>query len=120
MRWLASQNVKSVAIVAAADSFPHANAIAMAQAALDAGIRVTDEETLDKETTDFGAVLERLKADTPDQLVTILGPFTASFFKAYADEAEQPARLTLSLTAQASLGRSVYTIVHAAKENCRN
>jgi branched-chain amino acid transport system substrate-binding protein len=83
MRWLASQNVKSVAIVAAADSFPHANAIAMAQAALDAGIRVTDEETLDKETTDFGAVLEKLKADTPDQLVTILGPFTASFFKAY-------------------------------------
>jgi hypothetical protein len=27
-----------------------------------------------------------------------------------ADEAEQAARLTLSLTAQASLGRSVYTI----------
>jgi branched-chain amino acid transport system substrate-binding protein len=83
MRWLKSQNVKSVAIVAAADAFPHANAVAMAKAAQDAGIRVTDQETLDKTTTDFGAVLNKLKAGTPDQVVTILGPYTAAFFKAY-------------------------------------
>jgi branched-chain amino acid transport system substrate-binding protein len=83
MRYLAAQNVKSVAIVAAADSFPHANAIAMAKAAPDAGIRVTDEETLDKGTSDFGAVLDKLKAGAPDQVVTVLGPFTAGFFKAY-------------------------------------
>jgi branched-chain amino acid transport system substrate-binding protein len=83
MRWLASQNVKSVAIVAAADSFPHVNAIAMAKAAPDAGIKITGEEALDKGTVDFGAVLETLKAGTPDQVVTILGPFTAGFFKAY-------------------------------------
>jgi branched-chain amino acid transport system substrate-binding protein len=55
----------------------------MAKAARDAGIRVTDEETVDKGTNDFGAVLDRLKAGTPDQVVTILGPFTAGFFKAY-------------------------------------
>jgi branched-chain amino acid transport system substrate-binding protein len=48
MRWLTSQNVGSIAIVAAADTFPHASAIAMAKAAPDAGIRVTDEETVDK------------------------------------------------------------------------
>ena len=83
MRWLASQQVKSVAIVAAADTFRHANAVAMAKAASDAGIRVTDEETLDKGTSDCGAVLDKLKAGTPDQVVTILGPFAASFFKAY-------------------------------------
>jgi branched-chain amino acid transport system substrate-binding protein len=55
----------------------------MAKAARDAGIRVTDEETVDKGTNDFGAILDRLKAGTPDQVVTILGPFTAGFFKAY-------------------------------------
>ena len=83
MRWLKSQNVKSIAIVAAADTFPHANAIAMAKAAQDAGIRVTGQETLDKSTTDVVAVLEKLKAGAPDQVVTILGPHTAAFFKAY-------------------------------------
>jgi branched-chain amino acid transport system substrate-binding protein len=83
MRWLVSQKVKSVAIVAAADTFPHMNAVAMAKAAADAGIRVTGEETLDKNTTDFGAVLDKLKAGSPDQVIAILGPYTAGFFKAY-------------------------------------
>jgi branched-chain amino acid transport system substrate-binding protein len=83
MRWLTSQNVGSIAIVAAADTFPHASAIAMSKAAPDAGIRVTDEETVDKGTNDFGAILDRLKAGTPGQVVTILGSFTAGFFKAY-------------------------------------
>ncbi|MBV8746206.1 MAG: ABC transporter substrate-binding protein [Xanthobacteraceae bacterium] len=83
MRWLKSQNVTSVAIVAAADFFPQANATAMANAAQDAGIRVTGKETLDKSTTDFGAVLEKLKAGAPNQVVAILGPYTAAFFKAY-------------------------------------
>jgi branched-chain amino acid transport system substrate-binding protein len=83
IRWLKSKDVKSVAIVAASDTFPHMNAVAMTKAAADAGIRVTGEETLTKETTDFGAVLEKLKAGNPDQVVAILGPYTAPFFKAY-------------------------------------
>jgi branched-chain amino acid transport system substrate-binding protein len=83
MRWLTSQKVKSVAIVAAADFFPQANAVAMAKAAQDAGITITDRETLDKGTADFGAVVEKLKAGAPDQVVTILGSDTAGFFKAY-------------------------------------
>jgi branched-chain amino acid transport system substrate-binding protein len=83
MRYLASQHVKSVAIVAASDFFPQANAVALVKAAQDAGIRVTDQETLDKNTADFAAVLEKLKATAPDQVVTVLGPYTAAFFKAY-------------------------------------
>ena len=83
MRWLKSQNVRSVAIVAADDYFPHANAVAMATAAQDVGIRVSGQETLDKSTADFGAVLDKLKAGAPDQVVTILGPYTAAFFRAY-------------------------------------
>ena len=83
MRWLKSQNVKSVGIVAAADTFPQVNAVAIAKAAQDADIRIIGQETIDKTTTDFGAVLEKLKAGAPDQVVTILGPYTAAVFKAY-------------------------------------
>jgi branched-chain amino acid transport system substrate-binding protein len=83
MRHLKSKNVKSVAIVAAAGVFPQANAVALAKAAEDAGMRVTTRETLAEGTTDFAPVIEKLKASAPDQLVTVLGPFTAGFFKAY-------------------------------------
>jgi branched-chain amino acid transport system substrate-binding protein len=83
MRFLTAQKVTAVAIVAGADPFPHANAVAMAKAAQDAGIRVTGEETLDRTTTDFGAVIDKLKAGAPDRVVTILGPYTGTFFKAY-------------------------------------
>jgi branched-chain amino acid transport system substrate-binding protein len=65
VRWLKSQNVKSIAIVAAADFFPQANAVAVAKAAQESGIRVTGQETLDKSTTDYGAVLDKLKAGAP-------------------------------------------------------
>jgi branched-chain amino acid transport system substrate-binding protein len=83
VRWLASQNVKSVAIVADAGGFQHADAVAMAKAAEDAGIRVTDQETLVQGTTDFSSVLDKLKAGAPDELMASLGPSTAGFFRAY-------------------------------------
>ena len=83
MRWLASKNVKSVAIVAAAGGFPQMNAVALAKAAQDLGLKVTAQEALAQGTTDFASVLEKLKASAPEQVVTVLGPFTAGFFKAY-------------------------------------
>lgn len=83
VRWLTSQNVKSVAIVADAGGFQHADLVAMAKAAQDAGIRVSDQETLAQGTTDFGPVLEKLKAGAPDELIASLGPSTAGFFHAY-------------------------------------
>ncbi len=81
--WLAGQNVKSVAIVVDAGGFQHMNAVAMAKAAQDAGMRVTDQETLPQGTTDFKPVLDKLKSDAPDRLVTMFGPSTAGFFRAY-------------------------------------
>jgi branched-chain amino acid transport system substrate-binding protein len=75
--------VKSIAIVAATGGFPQANAVAMAKAAQETGLRVTAQETLVEGTTDFAPALEKLKVGAPDQVVTILGPFTAGFFKAY-------------------------------------
>ena len=53
IRFLATKHVKSVAIVAEAGRFPQANAVAMAKAAGDAGIKVTAQETITPGTTDF-------------------------------------------------------------------
>jgi len=83
LRWHASKGVKSVAIVAAAGDFPQANPNAMAKAAQEAGIRVTAQEILAQGMTDFAPVIEKLKAGAPEQVLTMLGPSAAGFFKAY-------------------------------------
>jgi branched-chain amino acid transport system substrate-binding protein len=81
--WLKTKNVKSVAVVATSDRFPQANLVAMAQAAKDAGMNVTAQETVAAGTSDFGPLLDRLKAGSPDVLLTALGGSTAGFFRAY-------------------------------------
>jgi branched-chain amino acid transport system substrate-binding protein len=81
-RYLSSQNVKSVAIVTDPGGFPHANAVAWAKAAQDAGIKVTADETLAKDT-DFAALLDRLKAGAPDRVLAMLFSSTGPFFRAY-------------------------------------
>jgi branched-chain amino acid transport system substrate-binding protein len=83
IRYLVTKNVKSVAIVAEAGGFPQANAVAMAKAASDAGIKVAAQETITPGTTDLPALLEKLKADAPDELLVVPGSSTAAFFKAY-------------------------------------
>ncbi|WP_158906041.1 ABC transporter substrate-binding protein [Burkholderia sp. L27(2015)] len=83
VRYLVAHNVKSVAVVSAAGGFPQLSADAIAKAAKEAGLQVTDQERLAPGTTDFGPVIDKLKAGNPDQLVTVLGPFTAGFFRAY-------------------------------------
>jgi branched-chain amino acid transport system substrate-binding protein len=83
IRFLAAKNVKSVAIVAEAGGFPQANAVAMAKAAGDAGIKVTAQETITPGTTDLAALLDKLKAGAPDELLVVPGSSTAGFFKAY-------------------------------------
>ena len=82
-RWLKTQGAKSVAIVADDGAFQHANAIAMAKAAEDAGVKVTDDETIPKSGEDLSALLTKLKAGAPDQVLTILADSTPAFFKAY-------------------------------------
>jgi branched-chain amino acid transport system substrate-binding protein len=83
VRWLILQQVKSIAIVADDSFFPHANAVAITKAAQDAGLRITDQETLTQGMTDFAPVLDKLKASGPDRLVAIPGSSTAGFFKAF-------------------------------------
>jgi branched-chain amino acid transport system substrate-binding protein len=81
-RYLASQHVKSVAIVADAGDFPHANAVAWAKAAQDAGMKVTADETLAKDT-DFPALIDRLRSGAPDCVLTMLFASAKPFFRAY-------------------------------------
>jgi ABC-type branched-subunit amino acid transport system substrate-binding protein len=82
-KYLKAQNVKSVAVVADASGFSQANAKAMVKAAEADGLKVTDTEVLAPGTTDFTPALTKLKDSAPDQLITILGPFTSGFLKAY-------------------------------------
>jgi branched-chain amino acid transport system substrate-binding protein len=81
--FLKSRDVKSIAIVADDGDFPHANAVALAKVAQDAGMRVTAQETLAKDAKDFAPVLNKLKDSAPAQLIAVLGPSTAGFFAAY-------------------------------------
>lgn len=81
--WLKSQGVESIAVVADDGAFQHANAIAIAKAVKDAGMTVTADETIPKDTKDFGPIFDKLKSGSPGELVAILGPSTAGFFKGY-------------------------------------
>lgn len=83
VRFIAAKKIKTVAVVAEAGAFPHANAIAMAKAARDADMTVTDQETITPGETDFTALLDRLKAGSPQELLIMPGSSTVAFFRAY-------------------------------------
>ena len=83
VRWLKSQNIKSIAIVADDGEFRHANAIAVAKAAKDAGMTVTADEVIPKDTKDFSGIFTKLKAGAPGEVVAILAGSTAGFFQGY-------------------------------------
>jgi branched-chain amino acid transport system substrate-binding protein len=81
--WLQSKKVTSIAVVADDGVFQRANAVAIVQAAKDAGINVTADITIPKDAKDFSPVFGELKGGSPAEFVAILGPSTAGFFKAY-------------------------------------
>jgi branched-chain amino acid transport system substrate-binding protein len=83
IRFLAAKNVKSVAVIAEAGGFPHANAVALAKAARDAGMKVTAEETITPGSTDLAALLGSVQQGAPDELLVMPGSSTAAFFRAY-------------------------------------
>jgi branched-chain amino acid transport system substrate-binding protein len=83
VQWLKSQNVKSIAIVADDGEFQHANAVALAKAAKDAGMTVTADEVIAKDTKDFSGIFTKLKAGEPGEVVAILAGSTPAFFKEY-------------------------------------
>ncbi|WP_213736358.1 ABC transporter substrate-binding protein [Bradyrhizobium sp. dw_411] len=83
VQWLKSQNIKSIAIVADDGEFQHANAIALVKAAKDAGMTVTADEVIPKDTKDFSGIFTKLKAGAPGEVVAILAGSTPGFFQGY-------------------------------------
>lgn len=83
IHFLSTKKVKSVAIAADAGGFPQANAVALAKAAAGAGLKVTAQEVITPATTDFAALLDKLKAGSPDEVLVMPGATTGAFFKAY-------------------------------------
>jgi branched-chain amino acid transport system substrate-binding protein len=83
VQWLKSQNIKSIAIVADDGEFQKANAVAVARAAKDAGLIVTADETIPKDTKDFSIIFTKLKAGSPGEVVAILAGSTPGFFGGY-------------------------------------
>jgi branched-chain amino acid transport system substrate-binding protein len=83
VQWLKSQNIKSIAIVADDGEFQHANAVALAKAAKDAGLTVTSDEVIPKDTKDFSGLFTKLKAGSPGEVVAILAGSTPGFFQGY-------------------------------------
>jgi branched-chain amino acid transport system substrate-binding protein len=110
-RWLKSQGMKSIAIVADDAAFQHANAVAMAKAARDAGMSVTAEETIAKDTKDFAAIFNRLRDGSPDELMAILGPSTAGFFQAY-----EAARWKVPVTGRFDLASALAAVSQAFRD----
>lgn len=87
MQWLKGKRVGSVAIVADDNAFNLANAASMAQAAAAAGIKVLSSDVVAKGTTDLSGLLGKIGAAHPDRIVTVLGPSSGLFFKAYEQDA---------------------------------
>ncbi len=83
VQWLKSQNIKSIAILADDGEFQHANAIALAKTAKDAGMIVTADEVIPKDTKDFSGIFTKLKAGSPGEVVAILAGSTPGFFQGY-------------------------------------
>ncbi|WP_050463965.1 ABC transporter substrate-binding protein [Herbaspirillum autotrophicum] len=83
MHWLTEHGTKSIGIVSDDLIFNRENAIAMNNAAVASGIAVTMNETMAAAATDFSGFLTQAKAVRPDQIVVLLGPSSAAFFRAY-------------------------------------
>jgi branched-chain amino acid transport system substrate-binding protein len=111
VRWLGTQNVKSMAIVAEAGGFPQANAVAIAKAAADAGMKVTDQIVIQPDTTDFTPLMDKLKAGAPDRIWAMPGGATAAFFKAY-----EAAGLKIPVTGRLDIGAAVGAVSPAFRQ----
>ncbi len=90
MQWLKTHEAAgSVVILGDDNDFNRANATAMEQAAAAAGIKVLATDIIAKGTTDLTALLKRCEALHPDRIVTVLGPSSGAFFKAYEHAADR-------------------------------
>lgn len=85
--WLKDHGAKKLAILADDAPLNRVNAASFATAAKEAGLETVADEMVPKGTTDLAPLLDKLKAQAPDHLITVLGASTAAFFKAYEQAA---------------------------------
>jgi ABC-type branched-subunit amino acid transport system substrate-binding protein len=83
IRWLKSQNVRSVAIVADDNAFSLANAHAMESAAAESGIAAVATQVIKSGATDIDDVVAKLAAPAPDRILTVLTSSSVAFLRAY-------------------------------------
>ena len=83
IRWLKSQNVRSVAIVADDNAFSLANAHAVEAAAAELGVTAVATQVVKSGVTDIDDVIAKLAASAPDRIVTVLTNSSAAFLHAY-------------------------------------
>ncbi len=84
LRYLKAQGVTSVAILADDNGFSKANAAGFTKVAGEMGIKVLGSVIVPPGTTDFAPVAAQMKELAPGRILSVLGPSTAGFFKAYA------------------------------------
>ena len=84
LTYLKSQGVQSIAILADDNAFNRAGATGFGKVAGEMGIRVLTSVIVPAGTLDLGPIVEQMKAMAPDRVLTVLGPSSAPFFRAYA------------------------------------
>ena len=84
LTYLHQQGVQSIAILGDDNGFSRANAIGFGRVAGEMGIHVLTTEIVPPKTTDFGPIVDKVKALAPDQVLSVMGPSTAGFMKALA------------------------------------
>jgi branched-chain amino acid transport system substrate-binding protein len=82
--YLAKQDVDKLAIVADDNGFSRANAVGFARIAGEMAIHVVTTVIVPAKTTDFAPIVAQLKAAEPEQVLSLLGPSSAGFYKALA------------------------------------
>jgi len=82
LKWGQANKVRSITMLADADGFQQSNARSFVKAATEAGLTITANQTLAKDT-DLPALLKTLQDGHPDAIVLNLGGSNAAFFKAF-------------------------------------
>ena len=111
VRYLGGKTIRSVAIAAEAGAFPQAGAAAFASAATAAGMKVTAREVITPGSSDFGALMDTLKAGSPDALLIMPGSSTGAFFKAY-----EAAGLKMPVSGRLDIGAALAAVSPAFRD----
>ena len=103
--WLKPQDVHSIAILSDDNGFSRANAMSLARAAKEAGISVADSTVVAKDTADLTPVLTHLASLHPDRLVSVLGPSSTAFFRAY-----EQTEMTIPVTGRIDFAAAMHAV----------